>query len=371
MVSGNRNFEGRINPHVRASFLTSPPLVIAYALAGTVNIDLTKEPLGKSPEGKPVFLKDIWPRNEEIAGLMGHALNSRIFQDAYKDVEQANKQWNEIPVTEGVLFSWKDTSTYIQEPPYFISMAEDAKPVEPIKNARVLVMAGSSITTDHISPAGSIRRDSPAGTYLIERSVQPENFNSYGSRRGNHLVMVRGTFANIRLRNLLAPGAEGWWTTHLPSGEVMSIYEAALKYQEAGTPTLVIAGRDYGMGSSRDWAAKGTQLLGIRAVIAESYERIHRSNLAGMGVLPLQFREGENAQALGLTGREIYSIHLEDTLTPGQEVIAEVRRDDGSARSITVICRLDMPVEIDYYRNGGMLQRVLRSFLNDTKNDQR
>ncbi|MEI6128094.1 MAG: aconitate hydratase AcnA, partial [Pseudomonadota bacterium] len=293
VVSGNRNFEGRINPHVRASFLASPPLVVAYALAGTVDLDLTQEPLGNNREGMPVFLKDIWPQKKEIEGLMSQALSSRMFRHAYKDIEQANKQWNEIPITEGVLFSWKNKSTYIQEPPYFTPMAAEAQPVASIKKARVLVMLGSSVTTDHISPAGSIRHDSPAGTYLIERAVQPENFNSYGSRRGNHLVMVRGTFANIRLRNLLAPATEGGWTTYLPAGEVMSIYEAALKYQAEGIPSLVIAGRDYGMGSSRDWAAKGTQLLGIRAVIAESYERIHRSNLAGMGVLPLQFKEGE------------------------------------------------------------------------------
>jgi len=363
VVSGNRNFEGRINPHVRASYLASPPLVVAYALAGTVDTDLSSMPLGHTPDGDPVFLKDIWPSSTEVARLMEEALTSRLFTGVYHDIENANSQWNDIPVTKGELFSWKQKSTYIQEPPFFTGMAEDAVEASSIKNARVLVMAGNSITTDHISPAGSIRPDSPAGHYLVEHGVQPEDFNSYGSRRGNHDVMIRGTFANIRLRNMLAPGTEGGVTALLPSGEIMSIYEAAQRYEKGGVPVIVIAGRDYGMGSSRDWAAKGTALLGVRAVIAQSYERIHRSNLAGMGVLPLQFRPGESAQSLGLTGRELYSINVDAGLKAGQELSVSVTGEDGRTRHFNALCRLDMPVEVEYFRSGGMLQRVLRGFL--------
>lgn len=362
VVSGNRNFEGRINPHVRANFLASPPLVVAYALSGSVDIDFAVEPLGHTPEGRPVFLKDIWPTADEINALMGRALAPELFRSTYSGIEHANRQWNEIPVAPGMLFNWQTASSYIQEPPYFSGMAPAPDRITPIAGARVLVMVGSSITTDHISPAGSIRTDSPAGRYLIAHGVQPPDFNSYGSRRGNHEVMVRGTFANIRLRNQLAPGTEGCFTSYLPAGEVMSIYDAALKYQKNSIPTIVLAGRDYGMGSSRDWAAKGTQLLGVRAVIAESFERIHRSNLSGMGVLPLQFKDGQNSQSLGLTGKETYTIAIDDSLKPGQEVKVEISGEDGRTKTITVICRLDTQTEIDYYRNGGILPRVLRMF---------
>jgi aconitate hydratase len=362
VVSGNRNFEGRINPHVRANFLASPPLVVACGLSGSVDIDFAAEPLGHTPEGKPVFLKDIWPTSDEINALMDRALDPELFRKTYTGIEQTNKQWNEIPVAPGMLFNWQKASSYIQEPPYFSGMAIEPGRITPITGARVLVMVGSSITTDHISPAGSIRADSPAGRYLIEHGVQPPDFNSYGSRRGNHEVMVRGTFANIRLKNQLAPSTEGCFTTHLPDGEVMSIYDAALKYQKDSIPTIVLAGRDYGMGSSRDWAAKGTQLLGVRAVIAESFERIHRSNLSGMGVLPLQFKDGQNSRSLGLTGKETYTIMIDDSLKPGQEVTVEVIGDDGRTKKISAICRLDTRTDIDYYRNGGILPRVLRMF---------
>ncbi len=364
VLSGNRNFEGRIHPHVKANYLASPPMVVAYALAGRVDIDLNTEPLGYSKDGQPVYLKEIWPSQAEILHEMERALKPEIFKKEYEGIEENNAAWNAIPVSGGALYEWDPDSTYIQEPPFFTDLTPEVLPIQPIRGARVLVKVGDSITTDHISPAGSIAKNSPAGQYLISLGVEPKDFNSYGARRGNDRVMMRGTFANIRLKNQLAPGSEGWWTTYLPGREVMSIYDAAQKYKTDGTPLLVLAGKEYGTGSSRDWAAKGTFLLGIKAVLAESYERIHRSNLIGMGVLPLQFKEGESPDTLGLTGHETYTIHIDDDVKPLQDVKVDVTEPGGSVRTIILTCRLDTPVEVDYYRNGGILQTVLRSFLN-------
>ncbi len=361
VLSGNRNFEGRINPHVKANYLASPPLVVAYALAGTVDIDLTTEPLGKDEAGNDLYLKDIWPSYADITAHMEAAMKPETFKKMYEGIEKSNETWNKIPVKGGVVFDWDENSTYIQEPPFFVGMSSEPEAIKPIKDARVLVKVGDSVTTDHISPAGAIAIDSPAGQFLIANGVKLQDFNSYGSRRGNDRVMTRGTFANIRLKNQLAPGTEGGWTTDFNSGELSSIYEASLNYKQAATPTIVLAGKDYGMGSSRDWAAKGTYLLGARAVIAESFERIHRSNLVGMGVLPLQFKEGQNAEKLGLSGKETFTIHVDDSLKPGQEVAVDVTDEDGNSRQITVNCRIDTPVEIDYYRNGGILHTVLRN----------
>ena len=363
VLSGNRNFDGRIHPLVKANYLASPPLVVAYALAGTVDIDLTAEPLGVDPDGQPVMLQDIWPSHAEIVRQMDRALSAADFKRAYHGIEQGNPRWNAIPVGVGALYAWDPESTYIHEPPFFAGMTLRPTPINPIPGARVLVKVGDSVTTDHISPAGAIAQDSPAGQYLISHGVQPVNFNSYGARRGNDRVMTRGTFANIRLKNQLAPGTEGGWTTYLPTGEVMDIYAAAQRYQADKTPLLVLAGKEYGTGSSRDWAAKGTLLLGIRAVLAESFERIHRSNLVGMGVLPLQFRVGQNAERLGLTGTETYAIHIDDRLQPCQEMPVDVTGAGGKTRTITITCRLDTPVEVDYYRNGGILQAMLRNSL--------
>ena len=363
VLSGNRNFEGRVHQNTRANYLASPPLVVAYALAGSVNIDLLTEPLGQNSSGKKIFLKDIWPSRAEIASFSGRAMDPGAYRAAYGGIEKSNKIWNEIPISGGAVYDWKGESTYIQEPPFFIDIEPEAEPISPINHARVLVVVGASTTTDHISPAGTIAHDSPAGRYLIEQGVQPKDFNSYGSRRGNDRIMTRGTFANIRLKNLLAPGTEGGWTTHIPSGEVISIYEAALQYRTAAIPTIVLAGADYGMGSSRDWAAKGTYLLGVRAVIAESFERIHRSNLVGMGVLPLQFQAGQNIGSLGLTGKEKFTISIDDSLEPGQAISVEVEREDGTGFQFIVNCRIDTLIEIEYYRNGGILHSVLRSML--------
>ena len=365
VLSGNRNFEGRIHPLVQANYLASPPLVVAYALAGTVDIDLTGEPLGVDPDGQPVMLKDIWPSHAEIVREMERVLSADDFKRAYDGIEQGNPRWNAIPVGDGALYAWDPESTYIQEPPFFAGMTLRPTPIKPIQDARVLVKVGDSVTTDHISPAGAIAEDGPAGQYLIGRGVEPVDFNSYGARRGNDQVMTRGTFANIRLKNQLAPDTEGGWTTYLPTGEVMEIHAAAQRYQADGTPLLVLAGKEYGTGSSRDWAAKGTLLLGTRAVLAESFERIHRSNLVGMGVLPLQFRDGQSEEKLGLTGTETYIIHINDSLQPRQEVLVDVTEAKGNTRTITMTCRLDTPVEVDYYRNGGILQTVLRSFLTE------
>ncbi len=362
VLSGNRNFEGRIHPQVKASYLASPPLVVAYALAGSVARDLSREPIGQAVDGRPIYLADIWPSPEEIAQHLPAALDPATFRAQYDGIENANPDWNRIPVAGGALYDWQADSTYIQEPPFFVGMTRTPSPIAPITGARVLVYVGDSVTTDHISPAGSIAATSPAGIFLRECGVAPKDFNSYGARRGNDRVMTRGTFANIRLKNATAPGTEGNWTTHWPTGEVVSIFEAATRYKAAHTPTVVLGGKDYGMGSSRDWAAKGTFLLGVRAVLAESFERIHRSNLVGMGVLPLQFRAGESAASLGLSGRETFGIDIDDALKPGQGVSVHAVAEDGTARTFETLCRIDTPVEVDYFRNGGILHTVLRRF---------
>ena len=367
VLSGNRNFEGRINPHVKANYLASPPLVVAYAISGTVDIDLSTEPLGRGSDGQDVYLRDLWPTFADVTEGMNRAITPEVFTRLYKGIEGSNEMWNQIPVKGGALFAWDLNSSYIQEPPFFEAMGMELEPIGPIQNARVLVKVGDSVTTDHISPAGAISKTSPAGQFLQNHGVEAKDFNSYGSRRGNDRVMTRGTFANIRLKNQMAPGTEGGYTTYLPTGEVTSIYEASLQYGAANIPTVVLAGNDYGMGSSRDWAAKGTFLLGVKAVIAESYERIHRSNLVGMGVLPLQYTDGQNAASLGLTGQETFNIHVSDDVTPKQRLTVEVTREDGSTTSFEAVCRLDTPVEIDYYRNGGILQTVLRSILKRQK----
>jgi aconitate hydratase len=363
VLSGNRNFEGRINPHVKASYLASPPLVVAYALAGTVDINLSADPIGQDKEGKAVHLKDIWPSTSEIADQLSLAFDPETFRRIYDGIEQSNEQWNAIPISGGELYEWDEASTYIQQPPFFVDMKRRPSPIHHIEGARVLVKVGDSITTDHISPAGAIAADSPAGRYLVERGVEPKDFNSYGSRRGNDRVMARGTFANIRLRNELAPGTEGGWTTHFPSGEVVSIYQAAQRYKEAGIPTVVLAGADYGMGSSRDWAAKGPHMLGVCAVIAQSFERIHRSNLVGMGVLPLEVSGGETMESLSLTGQETFTIAVDNQLEPWQELVVTFAREGGGTGCFTVKARVDTPVEVGYYRNGGILHTVLRQMI--------
>ncbi len=366
VLSGNRNFEGRVNPLTQANYLASPPLVVAYALAGTVDIDLTKDPIGYDPNGQPVYLKDIWPTQKEVQEAIAASVKPEMFSAKYANVNEGNELWQSLEVTGGKIYEWDPKSTYIQEPPFFVGMTPEVPSVEPIKGARVLALLGDSITTDHISPAGTIPVDSPAGRYLIEHGVKPRDFNTYGSRRGNHEVMMRGTFANIRLKNLLVPGTEGGITIYMPTGERMSIYDAAMKYQADGTPLIVLAGKEYGTGSSRDWAAKGTFLLGVRAVIAESYERIHRSNLVGMGVLPLQFQEGDSWKSLGLTGRETYDIEgLDDDLQPLQTLTVHARSEDGSEKTFQVTVRLDTPVEVEYYRNGGILHTVLRNMVRE------
>jgi aconitate hydratase len=361
VLSGNRNFEGRINPLVRANYLASPPLVVAYAIAGRVDVDLQKEPLGTDDKGKKVFLEEIWPTQQEIdAVVQKHVLGS-MFQKQYSEVFEGDASWRSLKVPEGDSFDWDDTSTYIKKPPYFDKMVDPSAPQSDLFSLRVLAMLGDSVTTDHISPAGSIPVDSPAGRYLIEHGVKPSDFNSYGARRGNHEVMVRGTLANIRLRNQLAPGTEGGWTTHVPSGERMFIYDASVKYAQEGTPLMIIAGKEYGSGSSRDWAAKGVLLLGVRAVIAESYERIHRSNLVGMGVLPLQFQSGQNRESLGLTGQETYSVTgLSDGITCGGTAAVSAQAADGTVKRFEVLVRIDTPQEVEYFRNGGILPYVLR-----------
>jgi aconitate hydratase A / 2-methylisocitrate dehydratase len=363
VLSGNRNFEGRIHPLVRANYLASPPLVVAYALAGRMDLDLTTEPLGTDQIGKPVFLSDIWPTPQEIESTVRAAVSTSMYQKQYSQVYEGDAHWKGMQVPQGDLYQWDAKSTYIKLPPYFDNMPKMPTPLADIHGARVLVVLGDSVTTDHISPAGSIPVDSPAGKYLIANSVKPHEFNSYGARRGNHEVMVRGTFANIRLRNQLAPGTEGGWTLYLPGGEKMSIYDAAVKYREAGVPLLVIAGKEYGSGSSRDWAAKGTRLLGARAVIAESYERIHRSNLIGMGVMPLEFKPGENRESLGLTGHEIFDIEGIASLAPGKSINVRAKSEDGKTKQFSVIARVDTPEEVSYYHHGGILQYVLRQML--------
>jgi aconitate hydratase len=361
VLSGNRNFEGRISPDVRANFLASPPLVVAYAIAGTVNIDLNTEPLGYDPNGEPVYLRDIWPTQDEIKSAIRRSLKPEMFREQYANVFSGNEAFNKVPVTGGDLFQWHPDSTYIKEPPFFTDLTLDVPPVRPIQGARVLAIMPDSATTDHISPAGDISVKSPAGKYLMERAVPRSEWNSYGSRRGNHEIMMRGTFANIRIKNQMLPGVEGGVTIHIPSEEELSIYDAAMLYQEEGTPLIILAGREYGSGSSRDWAAKGPQLQGVRAVIAETFERIHRSNLVGMGILPLVFKPGENYKSLGLTGFETYDIlGLSDHMQPGQRYTVRATNQDGKVTEFEAISRIDTPVEVNYYKNGGILQTVLR-----------
>ncbi|GHC28642.1 aconitate hydratase A [Kushneria pakistanensis] len=362
VLSGNRNFEGRIHPLVKTNWLASPPLVVAYALAGNVRLDISKEPLGNDSSGNPVYLKDIWPSQKEIAEAV-ERVRSDMYRKEYAEVFDGDEAWQSIDITPGEVYEWSKDSTYIQHPPFFEGMGREPEPIQDVKNASVLAKLGDSVTTDHISPAGSIKPDSPAGRYLQEHGVEVKDFNSYGSRRGNHEVMMRGTFANVRIRNEMLDGVEGGMTRYVPSGEQMAIYDAAMKYAEEGTPLVVIAGKEYGTGSSRDWAAKGTRLLGVRAVIAESYERIHRSNLIGMGVLPLQFPEGEDRNSLGMTGDETISISGLSDLTPGASVKVSITFADGSTKDLDALCRIDTVNELEYYRHGGILHYVLRSML--------
>ncbi|MGB8003303.1 MAG: aconitate hydratase AcnA, partial [Gaiellaceae bacterium] len=357
VLSGNRNFEARIHPEVKANYLASPPLVVAYALAGRMDLDLVNEPIGQDGDGNDVYLRDLWPSSDEIQETMSRAVRGEMFSRTYADVFTGDPAWRELPIPEGDLFAWDPASTYVRLPPYFDGMSPEPEPVEDFGGARCLVVVGDSVTTDHISPAGSIKPDSPAGTYLVEHGVERKDFNSYGSRRGNHEVMVRGTFANVRLRNLMVPGSEGTWTVHEPSGDELTIYDASKRYLSEGTPLIVIAGKEYGSGSSRDWAAKGPNLLGVRAVIAESYERIHRSNLLMMGILPLQFLDGETPTSLGLTGREEFAVEGVDNGN-GDEVT--VRADD---KQFKARVRLDTPREREYLQHGGILQFVLRRLL--------
>lgn len=364
VLSGNRNFEGRINPHTRGNFLMSPPLVVAYALAGRMDIDLYREPFGKDQQGNPVYLKDIWPSSAEIQAVVQDTLKREMFTKEYAEVFSGDERWENLKIPVGDLYDWDSGSTYIKHPPFFADMPVEPEPLSDIKNARVLVKVGDSLTTDHISPAGGIPADSPAGEYLIRQGVSVAEFNSFGSRRGNHEVMMRGTFGNIRLRNQLTPEKEGNWTIHLPTKTLNSIYDAAMRYREEGIPLMVLAGKEYGTGSSRDWAAKGTRLFGVKAVIAESFERIHRSNLIGMGVLPLQFLPGENADSLGLTGIETYAVTgITEDLRPGEKIQVSVTNESGTEKTFFVICRVDTPKELDYYRHGGILQYVIRQLL--------
>ena len=360
VLSGNRNFEGRISQHIKANYLASPPLVVAYAIAGTVNQDINSDPLGKGKDGQPVYLKDIWPSQEEIEEAE-KLISSDMYKKEYKDTSESSPMWNAIEAPTGKVYEWDDSSTYIQNPPFFREMGLDSVSLQDITGARVLVKLGDSVTTDHISPAGAFSAETPAGKYLLEQGTDKNDFNSYGSRRGNDRIMTRGTFGNVRLRNELVPGTEGWFTKLMPSGEVTTIYEAALKYKESRTPLIVLAGTEYGTGSSRDWAAKGTLLLGVKAVVAASFERIHRSNLVGMGVLPLQFEDGETHRSLGLSGEEEYSVFgLSDNLKPGQDLILST-----GDREISVTCRLDTQIEIEYFKNGGILHTVLRNFMSE------
>ncbi|MBK9777274.1 MAG: aconitate hydratase AcnA [bacterium] len=368
VLSGNRNFEGRVHPEVRANYLASPPLVVAYALAGRIDLDLTRDPLGHDPAGNPVFLRDLWPTQQEVADTVERTLKAGMFREVYRDVFAGNETWRSLAVPEGDLFRFEPDSTYVRLPPYFAELRRDPEPVLPVTGARVLALLGDGITTDHISPAGAIRADGPAGRYLVENGVEPRDFNSYGSRRGNHEVMVRGTFANVRLRNRLAPGTEGGYTRHLPSGDVMSIFDASRRYGRDRVPLIVIAGREYGAGSSRDWAAKGPLLLGVRAVLAESFERIHRSNLVGMGILPLEFRPGETAATLGLTGEEVFTIEgvdevLARDLADSRDVVVSFAASAGAPKKLTATLRIDTPQEVRYYRHGGILPYVVRQMV--------
>jgi aconitate hydratase len=363
VLSGNRNFEGRIQSQVRANYLASPPLVVAYAIAGWMTHDLTSQPLGTGADGAPVYLRDIWPLEREIQQVMLDSVRADMFRDKYDDVFSGDARWRELPTPEGDLFAWEPDSTYIRNPPFFEGLTREPAPLTDVTGARVLALLGDSVTTDHISPAGSIPADSPAGRYLIEHGVAPRDFNSYGARRGNHEVMMRGTFANIRLRNQLAPGTEGGWTVHFPDEEVATIYDAAMRYKQEGVPLVVLAGKEYGSGSSRDWAAKGTALLGVRVVIAESFERIHRSNLVNMGVLPLQFKAGESAAALGLTGREVFEFAGVIGLTPRSRVMVRAHLPEGAVLSFEAAVRIDTPEELVAFRNGGILPYVVRQLV--------
>jgi len=363
VISGNRNFEGRVHPLVKANYLASPPLVVAYALAGRTDLDLTREPIGTGKDGQAVYLKDIWPTQAEIAEATEKHIRPEMFTTQYASAREGTLEWQRISGAEGDLYAWDDTSTYIQEPPYFEGFGLALPEIKPISGALTLGVFGDSITTDHISPAGDIALNSPAGKWLSERGVSKEDFNQYGTRRGNDKIMTRGTFANIRLKNLLTPGIEGGVTCHHPTGETMPIYDAAMRYKAAGTPLVILAGKEYGTGSSRDWAAKGSNLLGVRAVIAESYERIHRNNLVGMGVLPLQFVPGQNVESLGLTGKERFDIPVNADIQARQTLTVTATRPDGSTLTFQAIARLDTPVEVNYYRNGGILQTVLRGMV--------
>ena len=361
MISGNRNFEGRVHANVRANYLASPPLVVAYALLGKVTQDITTEPLGIGNDGKPVYLRDIWPTNKEIADVIATSLSRDQFLKRYGEVFKGPKQWQAIAVEgDSATYRWSDGSTYVKNPPYFEGITMEPKPVGDVFGARILAELGDSITTDHISPAGSIRKSSPAGDYLLERQVQQKDFNSYGARRGNHEIMMRGTFANIRIRNEMLTNVEGGMTKHLPSGEVMPIYDAAMKYKAEGVPLVIFGGKEYGTGSSRDWAAKGTFLLGAKAVIVESFERIHRSNLVGMGVLPLTFKDGMDRKSLGITGEELIDIVGLDTITPRMDLSLVIHRPNGTTDTVPVTCRIDTVDEVGYYQHGGILQYVLR-----------
>jgi aconitate hydratase len=364
VLSGNRNFEARVHQSIKANFLMSPPLVVAFALAGRVDIDLTHEPLGKDAGGKEVYLREIWPSLSEVRDAMASALSPEVFGQLYSDFAGQNPKWNEIPATTGVVYQWDEKSDYIHNPPYFADFSLEVGNISDIIGARPLGIFGDSVTTDHISPAGAIKQTSPAGQYLVGRGVKPVDFNSYGSRRGNDLVMTRGTFANVRIKNLMVPGVEGGVTIYYPEKEQLPIYDAAVRYREAGVPLVIIAGHEYGTGSSRDWAAKGTLLLGVKAVIAQSFERIHRSNLVGMGVLPLQFQDGASAQSLGLDGSEVFHIKgLSNEIKPRQKLPITFERQNGQSETIEVVLRIDTPIEVDYYRRGGILPYVLRDLV--------
>ncbi len=364
VLSGNRNFEGRINPDVKANYLASPPLVVAYALAGNMNFDMYKSPLGKDKNGKDVFLKDIWPSNKEIEDLMLSSLNAEMFKQRYSNVSKGPKEWQAINTTDSDIYNWEANSTYVKRPPFFDDLPDQPEGFKPINDARILLLLADTVTTDHISPAGSIKKESPTGDYFMKHQIQQKDFNSYGARRGNHEVMMRGTFGNIKIRNEMAPGTEGGFTTLQPDGKVMSVYEAAMEYKKRKNDLVVIAGKEYGTGSSRDWAAKGTKLLGIKAVLAESFERIHRSNLIGMGVLPLQFKEGFDRKTLNITGAELVSVvDIDKGVKPRQEVTCEIKYQDGTSKKIPMLCRIDTANEVEYYKNGGILQYVLRNML--------
>ncbi len=366
VLSGNRNFEGRVNPHVRANYLASPPLVVAYAIAGSMKADLLNESLGKDAEGNGVFLRDLWPSNAEISETIASVLTPEMFKARYGNVFEGPSAWREIETVPSMTYDWDPGSTYVKNPPFFSEMSQEPDGISDVHGARPLAILADSVTTDHISPAGAIKRDGPAGEYLIGHQVRPMDFNSYGARRGNHEVMMRGTFANIRIRNEMAPGTEGGVTKHQPSGELMPIYEAAMRYKTEGVPLVVIAGKEYGTGSSRDWAAKGTRLLGVKAVIAESFERIHRSNLVGMGVLPLQFQDGVTRSTLGVDGSELFDITgIADGITPRMTVDCTITRPDGTRQDIGLLCRIDTLDGVEYYRNGGILQFVLRNMLSE------